>query len=598
MELKVNPIFERVGDYTKDHERRMIDLRLNLLSLAGIIMGICQLELSWNEKRVIHEYDEVNPPLEFGSIRTDPTKMVEYGDPVSSEILKACISLCTLTVVYLRFNLYMYEKARKEALWNNLITLDFIYDRRLFMKWIWESSILIVHPIPGLGPQVWPTCFMFLRSYLIFHLLRDYSEVYMYRKDIVTRVFDKIPSPMFNSFQSVQFQLVKSPIKSLALSAIYFWAVLSYSMYAIEREYTPQEFTLKYTAWHTVTVMTTLGYDFTPSTGLGKVVTILTAVTGISLETVAVVTILENLALSHYQNLALNFMEKRQSESAEEHAAANYVQECFRWVIYRNQQERLRSTMKGFEHVDSPKLTRQKELSSQKKQARKLLEFRQARRLKQLKAHSLGDPTIDRFNSMEIKLFKELRQQSIALDKLKTALGVKRDEFDRGTKINDFSELHNNVLDNRDLLKAMAPKHKHFYQQRKKAIEDRKKEREKESQRQSVINEEVDVEDSEDGEAQTSGIDKIVQSSSAAHSNVVASPPATGGKKTLPPILSKEEDEEERRRKASIMESGFVGTNQEIQAVAMQRRMTDLETKMTNLTDMTSRIHEMLKIMT
>ena len=208
-----------------------------------------------------------------------------YGEPIISEILRFCISVSTIIVVYLRFNLYMYEKARKEALWNNLITLDFIYDKRMFTKWIWESAILIIHPLPFFGPQVWQTCFMFLRSYLIFNLLRDYSAVFRWRKDIVTKVFDKIPSPLFNSFQSVQFQLVKSPIKSLALSAIYLWAVLSYCMYVIEREYMPREFTLRYSMWHTVTVMTTLGYDFTPSTELGKALTVVTAVTGISLET-------------------------------------------------------------------------------------------------------------------------------------------------------------------------------------------------------------------------------------------------------------------------------------------------------------------------
>ena len=330
-------------------------------------------------------------------------------------------------------------------------------------------------------------------------------------------------------------------------------------------------------------------------------------------------------------------MEKKQSEAAEENAAANYVQECFRWVIYRNQQERLRSTLKGFEHVDSPKLTRQKELASQKKQARKLLEFRQARRLKQLKSHSLGDPTIDRFNSMEIKLFKELRQQSIALDKLKTALGVKRDEFDRGTKINDFMELQTNVLDNKELLKAMAPKQKHFYMQRKKgenvrverlrsncairltpiaphvaAIEDRKKEREREERKQNAIDEEV--------EGENELIDDIVRSSSVKESNVSANPKflttevvarekrssAQGGKLTLPPLLPEgskrdltpEEEEEEKHRKASIMESGFVGTKEEIQAIAMQRRMIELESKMDDLQVMSKKIYELMKQMT
>ncbi|GMH82778.1 hypothetical protein TL16_g09377 [Triparma laevis f. inornata] len=510
VELKVNPLFERVGDYTKDPERRMIDVRLNFLSLFGVVLGVLQLEIAWSQKTIIIEYDDGL----FGSFRGEPIKMVNYGNPIAAEVLRILGTLLTLTIIYFRFDLYKYEKERKESLWNNLITLDFVYDQRMFLKFLLEMTVMAIHPLPFCGEQVIPTCFMFCRSFLVLHIMRDFSDVYRMRKDIVTKVFDKIPSPEFNSFQSIQFQLINSPLRFLTLSAMFFWAILSYSIYAIEREYMPQEFTLKYSCWHSVTVMTTLGYDFTPSTEMGKFVTILTALAGISLETVAVVTILENLALSHYQNLALNFMEKHHSEEKEEYAAAVYVQECFRWVIYRNNQEKLRSTVKGYEHVDSAELTRKKELASQKKQARKLLEFRSARRFKQLKMMSMGEPIIDRFNGMEIKLFKELRQQSISIDKLKTALGVKRDEFDRGTKIMDFTGLQESVADNMELLKAMAPKKKHFYQKLKK----KKEERAKESENDAI--EEGDDEEGDEEEGGDDEISAIVKQSSEARTVV------------------------------------------------------------------------------
>jgi len=51
LELKVNPVFERVGDYTKDAERRKIDLRLNVICFVSVLVGIAALELAWAERR-------------------------------------------------------------------------------------------------------------------------------------------------------------------------------------------------------------------------------------------------------------------------------------------------------------------------------------------------------------------------------------------------------------------------------------------------------------------------------------------------------------------------------------------------------------------
>lgn len=100
--LQVNPLFERVGDYTKDPEPRMIDVRLNFLSLFGVVLGVLQLEIAWSQKTTIIEYDDGL----FGSFRGEPIKMVNYGNPIAAEVLRILGTLLTLTIIYFRFNLY------------------------------------------------------------------------------------------------------------------------------------------------------------------------------------------------------------------------------------------------------------------------------------------------------------------------------------------------------------------------------------------------------------------------------------------------------------------------------------------------------------
>ena len=60
IDLKVNPIFERVGDYTKDVERREIDVRLNIISLLGIICAIAALELDWRDREWENGNNKIN----------------------------------------------------------------------------------------------------------------------------------------------------------------------------------------------------------------------------------------------------------------------------------------------------------------------------------------------------------------------------------------------------------------------------------------------------------------------------------------------------------------------------------------------------------
>ncbi len=65
---------------------------------------------------------------------------------------------------------------------------------------------------------------------------------------------------------------------------------------------------------------------------------------------------------------------------------------------------------------------------------------------------------MDKFNSLELKLFKELRQQTISLDKIKIANGIKLSVDDRATRIQTFDELRDAVNENKGLIQAMSPK--------------------------------------------------------------------------------------------------------------------------------------------
>jgi len=119
------------------------------------------------------------------------TRMMEYGNPLSSEALRIAGTALTLLIVYLRVNLYLYEKARREALWNNLIRLSFVFDSREFARLLVEIAGILVHPLPFCGPQTWQTCFLFVRLLLVLHLLRDFSAIYQMRKDILLKVFER-----------------------------------------------------------------------------------------------------------------------------------------------------------------------------------------------------------------------------------------------------------------------------------------------------------------------------------------------------------------------------------------------------------------------
>jgi len=471
MELRVNPLYERVGNYTKDKERRMYDFWLNIVCFVSLFLAIIGLEIAWLEGDWNDGWDEDQAWDNYGEKKRLFEEVRVYGSPL---IWVQLIGTCaTLTLFVLRIKLYLFEKKLKESMWDNLYVLNFVYDRREFTKLVLEMLLLAIHPIPGLGPQRYVVCLMFVRCNVSFLLFRDFSEIYQVRKDVIIKVFEKAPNTPFNSFQSLQFELYCNPFRLIAAMVVTLFLMYSYIIHVVERSFQPLEFDIGMSFWYTACVLTGGGAGHEPSTSVGKNFTIFMSLTGIMLETFFVVAVLENLGLSHYQNLALNYMEKRTSERDEANAAASFVQECWRFVSYRHKQENLRKTLKGHNMMDSVKVYHSKLQASQKRQGQKLLEFRHSRRVNQLKANSMGDPTIDRIQNLENRMFREIWKQSIDLDRIKEALGIKEEIEEDHYRGRNFSKLMKDIKTNKEYLLANQPEAS--YREKRNKIENQEK---------------------------------------------------------------------------------------------------------------------------
>ncbi len=109
MNLKVNPIFERVGDYTRDRERRLFDVRLNLCSLVGIVCAIAQLEACWNTRQYVDDFDPASYTI--GEIQSSPDAVIIMGSPIVAEVFRVACTVSTVVLIILRWRMYFYERA-------------------------------------------------------------------------------------------------------------------------------------------------------------------------------------------------------------------------------------------------------------------------------------------------------------------------------------------------------------------------------------------------------------------------------------------------------------------------------------------------------
>lgn len=107
-------------------------------------------------------------------------------------------------------------------------------------------------------------------------------------------------------------------------------------IYELEREVQPAEFDYGNSFWYTFATITTLGLgDYIVITTRGRFVTGFIVATGIFLDTLVVVAILENISLGEKGRLVLNFLQQQNARDRMENAAAAYIVHWWKWEAKR-----------------------------------------------------------------------------------------------------------------------------------------------------------------------------------------------------------------------------------------------------------------------
>eukprot|EP00618_Florenciella_parvula_P014645 CAMPEP_0119515320 /NCGR_PEP_ID=MMETSP1344-20130328/32854_1 /TAXON_ID=236787 /ORGANISM="Florenciella parvula, Strain CCMP2471" /LENGTH=249 /DNA_ID=CAMNT_0007552723 /DNA_START=53 /DNA_END=799 /DNA_ORIENTATION=+ len=196
--------------------------------------------------------------------------------------------------------------------------------------------------------------------------------------------------------------------------------------------------------------MTTLGFgDFVPRSTGGKIMTTFTTFTGILLDTLFVVSILQQISLSHYQVAEANFVARRVAIDKERMAAASFINEFCRWCMYEKKQEKLRKTLKGADFIDDPRLFQAKK----KKHTLRLIRMTQglssARRGRELVMNTVGDPQLDQLN----KIWKNMFRSEVSTQKMMSEMKSEKrsSNGDLGQELKEFMRRQSSMIQEHQL---------------------------------------------------------------------------------------------------------------------------------------------------
>jgi len=407
-EVRLNPILERCGlDPAVDEELAQIDYDLVWVGLLGLVLGVVQLEICWSFAEIdLYFVDDasIGSGIEEGKVR--------YGEtPQAALILQYMVSFFTLVLVIRLKYYYDFITYARARVWNSLDrkSNSLMNNIANWPSFLVEFLILVAHPYPSCPESInkYLTQLMFLRIYLFLRYIRDQDETFRSRKEIVVAIYRDVPNAPFNSFHVLQILFSRDPFRFLSILFVLFWAVLGYWAYINERDNQPASFTLFNSYWYCFTTMTTLGFgDFTVNTLGGRLLTVIATIAGVLVNTLFTVSILQQISLTHYQEMAMNFLDRRWAVLDMRDVAARFIQEWCRFNMYCKTQAKHRR-QKNLHLLDDQKTY----LQRRRNHHRAIMELTrlraQVRRQQQLVQNTVGDPVMDKLNSLHKNMFMQ-----------------------------------------------------------------------------------------------------------------------------------------------------------------------------------------------
>ncbi|EQC39411.1 hypothetical protein SDRG_03614 [Saprolegnia diclina VS20] len=360
----------RVGEWRMDSAFRQHNVFMLVNAMFGLALAIAELELSWN--------DPHNAP--------PPASHEAVSETLRSTILKGIISLSTLLLLGQLVRLHQMLSLEKKLVWGEGLKMRY-WTSEMTLRALLEGLLLAIHPPPYTSLKVLEAgaIFMLLRFYLVVRVLRDHSMVYRKRKDIVEQHFQATPAPHFNWWLSTQIMFQHAP--GAALLAFTTWCIVAFGLatYFSERDANPKTFTLVNSTWYVYTALLTLDFEeYTVSTDTARVITCLLILAGVVLNTLVVVAILDNISLDAKGKIALAFVYRAEAHDAIRAAAGSFI---VTWLRWKRAQRTLLTAAEWRSHL--------------LKVTRALDTMRIARYKKKLTEQGLGDPVLDKLQSLD-----------------------------------------------------------------------------------------------------------------------------------------------------------------------------------------------------
>eukprot|EP00298_Acanthocystis_sp_HF-20_P014887 c20942_g1_i1.p1 GENE.c20942_g1_i1~~c20942_g1_i1.p1 ORF type:complete len:485 (-),score=175.84 c20942_g1_i1:101-1555(-) len=342
---------------------RQQNILICLLTLSGLLMQICEVEILYSKNR---EADAVT-------------------DVMKSFVLIASI----LSVIFLSFwyrLLYAHKKFT-----NSILPGERFISTELAYYYAIEFLILIFHSPPGLTVIIDSSlvdeksklsratkytgdelllCIMFLRFYVLIRALLHSSGLQNEKAHVIALVYEEEISASFMAKKL----LYERPLSILVFIGIIMSLILTYILWIFERSFNPLLNSFFSCLWLVLTTMTKTGFgDVYPVTVLGRFIVVVVCVWAVWFVTVSVVSIYVFLQPSNRQLKVMQVVWKTQAHAKLSQVAATTIQRFWkRW--------------NGLVYNPNQKLVLVQELEST---AKELRAFREARRKSTL---DINDP--------------------------------------------------------------------------------------------------------------------------------------------------------------------------------------------------------------
>ncbi|KDO35446.1 hypothetical protein SPRG_00294 [Saprolegnia parasitica CBS 223.65] len=379
----------RVGEWRMDSSFRQHNVLMLINAMFGLALAIAELELSWEGPHDAPSHEAV-------------------GESLRSTILKAIISLSTLLLLWQLVRLHQMMSLEKKLVWGEAFKMRY-WTTEMTLRAFSEGLLLAVHPPPYTSHEVLEAgaIFMLLRFYLVVRVVRDHSMVYRKRKDIVEQHFKATPAPRFNWWLTTQIVFQHTPGATLLAFTAWCIAAFGLATYFSERDANPETFTLVNSTWYAYTAFLTLDFEeYIVSTDTARVITCLLILAGIVLNTLVVVAILDNISLDAKGKIALAFVYRAEAHDAIRAAAGAFI---VTWLRWKRAQRTLLTAAEWRSHL--------------LKVTRALDAMRIARYKKKLTEQSLGDPVLDKLQSLDawiLQIWAKLHMDGLDLAKRET----------------------------------------------------------------------------------------------------------------------------------------------------------------------------------